>query len=333
MSSCILERHVTQSTLFFLPSFLSVISSSEGSNAILQQTRSEPIISSKHLFSEHIRSHSAPSFSEFEERQNRETKRRHIIEELVSTEEGYVNDLKCLVEIYFRSLARQSWISQSDLLALRRNITAILDLQIAILESMKRDFPREATGLRIAAVASKVLTEKGNRFMVYQQYCLEHDDALQVIHRHYKSREWQAWERSCWTIAEHDTATSKRAMRLNDLIAKPIQRLCRYSLILNDLLLNTPIQDDYEAHHNLKDAHLQMTNIVSEINESKRHRPNKRTYSLHTVASSISSKTSLSRPSSLLKKSNSWTEKLSGRWKRRIVTPGLVKLDIEPKTA
>jgi len=333
MSSCILERHATQSTLFFLPSFLSVISSCERPNAILQQSHSESIISPKHLLSEHLRNHSTTSFSEFEDRKCREAKRRHIIEELLSTEEGYVNDLKCLVEIYFRSLAQQSWISQSDLVTLRRNITAILDLQTAILESMKRHFPRGGTGLRVAVVASRVLIENGGRFMVYRQYCLEHDDALQVIHKHHKSRGWQAWERSCWTIAEHDTASSKRAMRLNDLIAKPIQRLCRYPLILNDLLHNTPIQDDYEAHHNLKNAHLQMTNIVGEINESNRNRPNKRTYSLHTVASSISSKTSLSRPTSLLRKSNSWTEKLSGRWKRRTVTSGLVKSDAEPKTA
>lgn len=106
-------------------------------------------------------------------------------------------------------------------------------------------------------------------FASYEEYCAGHDEALVVIRQVESTPEWISYERRCSNLARSRTRqtltrllsspsasyagrlplpstttpttttfpedTSSRLM-LRDLLIKPIQRICRYPLVLASLL-------------------------------------------------------------------------------------------------
>ncbi|PYI11638.1 rho guanyl nucleotide exchange factor [Aspergillus sclerotiicarbonarius CBS 121057] len=65
---------------------------------------------------------------------------------------------------------------------------------------------------------------------------------------------------------ERQTQEGNKAMSLSDLIIKPVQRLCKYPLLLEELLRWTHIQDDPSAHDGIRQVLEKVRAVVCEIN-------------------------------------------------------------------
>jgi len=59
-------------------------------------------------------------------------------------------------------------------------------------------------------------------------------------------------------------------VNLQSLLIKPVQRVLKYPLLLQQLLKNTT--DAHPDHTHLHSANLAMTNVAQEINEIKRRK-------------------------------------------------------------
>ncbi|PWY88352.1 rho guanyl nucleotide exchange factor [Aspergillus heteromorphus CBS 117.55] len=66
---------------------------------------------------------------------------------------------------------------------------------------------------------------------------------------------------------ERQTQEENKAMSLNDLLIKPVQRLCKYPLLLEELLKWTHIQDDPSAHDGIRQVLETVRAVVCEVNQ------------------------------------------------------------------
>ncbi|OOG00519.1 hypothetical protein ASPCADRAFT_511500 [Aspergillus carbonarius ITEM 5010] len=83
---------------------------------------------------------------------------------------------------------------------------------------------------------------------------------------------WRIYEQGLEALSksaaslERQTQEENKAMSLNDLLIKPVQRLCKYPLLLEELLRWTHIQDDPSAHDGIRQVLERVRAVVCEIN-------------------------------------------------------------------
>ncbi|KAJ8114750.1 hypothetical protein OPT61_g3440 [Boeremia exigua] len=86
---------------------------------------------------------------------------------------------------------------------------------------------------------------------------------------------WQEYERGVEALQKvvasennRDSGT-KKALSFADLLIKPIQRVCKYPLLFDDLCRQTPVCDDPEAHAELEKALFRLQETIREVNKAK----------------------------------------------------------------
>ncbi|KAH6642950.1 hypothetical protein C7974DRAFT_431259 [Boeremia exigua] len=86
---------------------------------------------------------------------------------------------------------------------------------------------------------------------------------------------WQEYERGVESlqkvvVSENNRESgSKKALSFPDLLIKPIQRVCKYPLLFDDLCRQTPVCDDPEAHAELEKALFRLQETIREVNKAK----------------------------------------------------------------
>ncbi|KAK4927462.1 hypothetical protein LTR66_016285 [Elasticomyces elasticus] len=117
------------------------------------------------------------------------------------------------------------------------------------------------------------IEELSRSFSAYEEYCanyelFSHDVAL--LRR--KPAEWTIYDRGIEAMAKSVASTERRrhddskSMTLNDLLIKPIQRLCKYPLMLQDLLRATPVSDCPSAHDEIQQFLESTRRVVAHVN-------------------------------------------------------------------
>jgi hypothetical protein len=86
---------------------------------------------------------------------------------------------------------------------------------------------------------------------------------------------WQEYERGVEALQKvvasqnNREVGSKKALSFSDLLIKPIQRVCKYPLLFDDLCRHTPVYDDPEAHAELEKALFRLQETIREVNKAK----------------------------------------------------------------
>ena len=254
-------------------------------------------------------------------------KRRQIIEEIITSEEGYVADLKALVFLYSTLLASASSLSNRARASIQRNVIDLLHMHEHILDHMRRlSFisarrkwfdtasprrlgisphirwrsldSRAAAGQHRshrytrssietskplltsakaramepieAAEMARLFKEFMPRFEAYEEYCAKHEIMMHELHRRIPA--WSDYGMGIESLAKSVTSIEQRAsgghkaLTVGDLLMKPIQRVCRYPLLLAELLKQTPVVDGPEAHAEIEITLQCFRDAVREIN-------------------------------------------------------------------
>lgn len=257
----------------------------------------------------------------------RGVKRRQIIEEIITSEEGYVADLKALVFLYSTLLASSSSLSNRTRASIQRNVIELLHLHEHILDHMRRlSFisaqrkwfdtaslkglgishhirwrsldSRAAPGQYRSHRHTKTTIETSNplfklakaraiepaeaakmarlfgefmpRFDAYEEFCAKH---LKMMHElHERIPAWLDYGMGIESLAQsitsidHRASKDRKALTLGDLLMKPIQRICKYPLLLAELLKQTPVVDGPDAHAEIEATLGCFRDAVQEIN-------------------------------------------------------------------
>lgn len=232
--------------------------------------------------------------------QKRLTKRRHIIKELVDTEHSFGQDMKVVDDIY-RGTSNVIIISAEDVKTLFGNSGEIVAFSTNFLDALKQsakavyvlpkskrwrsnrtsnatsysgntDDQSSVSGTELNDDERDRKTFIGEAFAnhmsqmekVYSEYLKNHDAANQKLQALQKNQKVQIWLKECRAYA-HDLTT---AWDLDSLLVKPVQRILKYPLLLDQLLEVTPENHpDYTA---LDVAAREMKGISMRINEMKR---------------------------------------------------------------
>ncbi|KAL5117253.1 hypothetical protein ACEQ8H_004812 [Pleosporales sp. CAS-2024a] len=127
----------------------------------------------------------------------------------------------------------------------------------------------------VGSIAS-IFNKHMRRFFAYEEYGAHWTTMSNDLTAMSKGLHgWQEYERGVEALQRiiasenNREASSKKALSFPDLLIKPIQRVCKYPLLFDDLCRHTPVYDDPEAHAQLQKALFRMQETISEVNKAK----------------------------------------------------------------
>ncbi|ORY23279.1 hypothetical protein BCR39DRAFT_507873 [Naematelia encephala] len=194
-------------------------------------------------------------------------KRKMVLLELVETEVAYVEDLKALVHVYLPQLYALPSISQRTAARVARNAGDLLEFHIGFAQRMVAVLreegigyePRtedsaklERTARRLSELFVDELTIQIAGFGAYKEFCAGSIAAATLV-RHISMRsDYNDFEKRCQYITSKQThttlhslladdeaettSTNRSRLHFRDFLITPVQRICRYPLLLAQLL-------------------------------------------------------------------------------------------------
>ncbi|KAJ9485938.1 hypothetical protein VN97_g7413 [Penicillium thymicola] len=124
-------------------------------------------------------------------------------------------------------------------------------------------------GLEVARELEKL----SHSMPVYDQFCSNYELLTQDVALLRQSiANWTIYDQGIEALSKSVASTERRrqednkSMTLNDMLIKPIQRLCKYPLVLQDLLRSTPVSDCPSSHDGIQQVLDSMRMLVTQIN-------------------------------------------------------------------
>uniref|UniRef100_A0A803SVC5 Phosphatidylinositol-3,4,5-trisphosphate dependent Rac exchange factor 2 n=1 Tax=Anolis carolinensis TaxID=28377 RepID=A0A803SVC5_ANOCA len=190
-----------------------------------------------------------------------------VLNELLKTERDYVGTLEFLVSAFFHRIMQcaaskiDKNITEETVKTLFSNIEDILEVHKDFLSGIEKCLHPEPTAQH--EVGTCFLHFK-DRFRIYDEYCSNHEKAQKLLLELNKIRTVRTFLLNCMLLGGRKNTD----VPLEGYLVTPIQRICKYPLLLKELLKRTPKKhSDYPL---LMDALQTMKAVCSNINEAKR---------------------------------------------------------------
>lgn len=135
-----------------------------------------------------------------------------------------------------------------------------------------------ANTTHVAAIV-KIFEKMLARFFIYEEYGAQYELMLRNMTLTSKTiSHWQAFERSIEALANSLSTSSgseesaKKGLAFEDLLIKPIQRICKYPLLFEELYSNTFEADDAATRTELGEMLTRLREVTNEINKATNDR-------------------------------------------------------------
>ncbi|UPX13203.1 uncharacterized protein EKO05_0003725 [Ascochyta rabiei] len=132
------------------------------------------------------------------------------------------------------------------------------------------------TDTKTVGSIAKIFNRHMRRFFAYEEYGAHWTTMSSDLTTMCKGLHgWQEYERGVEALQKvvasenNRESGSKKALSFADLLIKPIQRVCKYPLLFDDLCRQTPVCDDPEAHAELEKALFRLQETIREVNKAK----------------------------------------------------------------
>ncbi|EPY52749.1 RhoGEF Scd1 [Schizosaccharomyces cryophilus OY26] len=180
---------------------------------------------------------------------------QRVLAEIYETELKYIQDLEFL-SVFMTALQQRKVLSLETILKIFTNLNEILDFQRRFLVGLEMNLSLPPQEQRIGALFLAL----EERFSVYQVFCLNYPTAQQLI----IDNQAQLSELSYLLEPSYEFPA---------LLIKPIQRICKYPLLLSQLIKNTPL--NYPHEEELRQGMACVVRIANKVNETRRIHENK----------------------------------------------------------
>ncbi|XP_014836821.1 PREDICTED: pleckstrin homology domain-containing family G member 3 isoform X5 [Poecilia mexicana] len=179
-----------------------------------------------------------------------------IVMEIIETERMYVRDLKIIVEDYLAHIIDESELSNHPKLVcdLFGNIEDIYEFNSELLQDLERcdNDP--------VAIAS-CFVSKSEDFDIYTQYCTSYPESVEALTKCMNNK-------SVAKFFRDRQASLKHSLPLGSYLLKPVQRILKYHLLLQEIAKHFgPQKDGYDV---VEEALYTMTWVAWYINDMKR---------------------------------------------------------------
>uniref|UniRef100_A0A6B2LBM9 DH domain-containing protein n=1 Tax=Arcella intermedia TaxID=1963864 RepID=A0A6B2LBM9_9EUKA len=189
--------------------------------------------------------------------------------EIVETERDYVEDLRIIMEVYKNPLKESGIITEEQQKSLFANIDDIENLnRTKILSILLFRFDVAQRGgdasWMMKINLGDVFTSLSEHLKQYTEYCANQPKALAML----RDLEKENAEFAKFTKDLMDNDPNVRGLSLLSFIIKPVQRLCKYPLLLRELINNTdPTLAEFKQ---LQEAAKKVNSTVDYVNEEQR---------------------------------------------------------------
>ncbi|XP_072007846.1 phosphatidylinositol 3,4,5-trisphosphate-dependent Rac exchanger 2 protein isoform X2 [Engystomops pustulosus] len=190
-----------------------------------------------------------------------------VLSELLKTERDYVGTLEFLVSAFFHRMMQYAAsksdknVTEETVKMLFSNIEDILMVHrdfLALIEECLHPEPNSHQDVGICFLRFK------ERFGIYDEYCSNHEKAQKLLLELNKIRTVRTFLLNCMLLGGRKNTD----VPLEGYLVAPIQRICKYPLLLRELLKRTPKR--HSDHTSVVEALLAMKAVCSNINEAKR---------------------------------------------------------------
>ncbi|KAF8876711.1 hypothetical protein CPB84DRAFT_1838662 [Gymnopilus junonius] len=194
----------------------------------------------------------------------KDSEKNNIIKEMVETERKYVQDLE-IMQKYSNALSQANLMDQDTIHLLFPNLNKLLNFQRKFLIRLEGTAELPWQDQRWG----QHFLENEDEFVVYEPYCANYTNATELM---------LANEQNLVPLNHLINVKGE----LPGLLIKPIQRICKYPLLL-DSLIKACSPSTYPHYEELKRGSEAAKRITDKINEAQRHAENEQTVkSLHS---------------------------------------------------
>ncbi|XP_070776475.1 pleckstrin homology domain-containing family G member 3-like [Enoplosus armatus] len=179
-----------------------------------------------------------------------------VVMEIIETERMYVKDLRSIVEDYLAHIIDMNNlpIRPEQVCALFGNIEDIYEFNSELLQSLDMC---ENDPVAIA----RCFVDKSEYFEIYTQYCTNYPNSVAALTDCMRSKTLAKFFRD-------RQAALKRSLPLGSYLLKPVQRILKYHLLLQEIAKH--FDPDEEGYEVIQEAIDTMTGVAWYINDMKR---------------------------------------------------------------
>ncbi|KAF9926697.1 hypothetical protein FBU30_003773 [Linnemannia zychae] len=206
---------------------------------------------------------------EEKERRHRLDKRRRVVRELLETEINFSKDMLLLQEVYVTDMSESSYFTQADEKIIFTNLGEVIALTldfIALLTPACGGDKEEEYDDSATFVGEAFLQMISRIRRVYSEYCKRQEASAQ----HLQELEARADLRLFWDVCTEKCRGKTTGWDLASLLIKPVQRVLKYPLLINQIHALTP--SDHQDFESLVNVQKEMLQVAEEINEIKKRK-------------------------------------------------------------
>mmetsp|Transcript_32457 Transcript_32457/g.55527 ORF Transcript_32457/g.55527 Transcript_32457/m.55527 type:complete len:564 (+) Transcript_32457:74-1765(+) len=202
---------------------------------------------------------SAPGTPEIKKRSKDEL-RKECITEIYETEKAYIDDLETMINVFIFPLRTMKIATEQVLYNIFSNLEVLIHCNEEMLKELEQVIDAK-TGAEVQI--GEVFTKLADYFKMYKVYCANQQNSLTTVEQQTKKNsEFKKNLDVC-----HSDPRCK-GLFLQSYLIKPIQRVCKYPLLLRELIRYTP--EDHPDYQPLQNAFLKINEVVANINEGQR---------------------------------------------------------------
>ncbi|XP_036357057.1 protein still life, isoform SIF type 1 isoform X5 [Octopus sinensis] len=201
-------------------------------------------------------------------------KLRKVIMELLETERAYVKDLNVLIERYLNPLKAETLLTSDEIMQLFGNIQEIVQFQEQFLQSLEEaielggdfftlDDPKKFRDEELRRVLFSLggsFLYYANHFKVYSSFCASHSRSQKILNPDANA--------ALKEFLLSRNPKQQHSCTLESFLIKPIQRILKYPLLLQQLCQLTDPETD--EHYHLSEALRGMEAVAEHINEMQK---------------------------------------------------------------
>eukprot|EP00004_Rigifila_ramosa_P014252 TRINITY_DN3226_c0_g1_i1.p1 TRINITY_DN3226_c0_g1~~TRINITY_DN3226_c0_g1_i1.p1 ORF type:complete len:1093 (-),score=213.52 TRINITY_DN3226_c0_g1_i1:21-3056(-) len=184
----------------------------------------------------------------------KEERRRLVVKEILETERDYVRDLHLLDQYYIRPIVDQGFLSSDEFRSIFSNVQQIANVNQELLDCLTvKQLSVGASFLKIAdflKMYTVFCTSRDHYQIAFDRVCRERPKFVQFI----RDRRLEVKD--------------LRGLDLGSFLIKPVQRICKYPLLLQELIRQT--EESHPERPSLLEALSKVNSVAEYVNERSR---------------------------------------------------------------
>jgi len=189
-------------------------------------------------------------------------KRENILREILTTEEAYINDLTTMKNVFLFPLKTTQIIKDEMITIIFGNVETIITINTDFYNDLSKRLTEHFKESKMTVHIGDLFANLADYLKIYTSYISN----LMVAGKTVKKLKAEDKNFARFLkICESDPCVGGHTLK--DFLITPVQRICRYPLLLKELIKSTP--EDHTDYQDLVAAKTKLDSLVAKIEEAR----------------------------------------------------------------